>query len=184
MTSSHSRIDVVLVDLNDTPIGLAEKLEAHLQKGRLHRAFSVFIYNEMGELLIQRRALGKYHSKGLWANTCCGHPYPGEDNKTAASRRLYEELGFQAALTPRGHVRYGLKLDCGLYEHEYTHIFEAHLNRTPIFTPDPEEVCETKWIDPKDLAQDAKKNPHLYARWFRLYLLKYYDHVFGKGAPL
>lgn len=179
--SNAPRIDVLLVDNQDQPVGKAEKMDAHVQ-GVLHRAFSVFIYNDKGEVLIQRRALGKYHSAGLWANSCCGHPYIGEGNSEAALRRLQEELGLSAVLHSKGHVRYRLKLADGLYEHEYTHLFEGLAAPETILNPDPFEVMETAWINPWVLRQDAKINPHKYARWFRLYLLKYFDSVFGSSA--
>jgi isopentenyl-diphosphate delta-isomerase len=171
-------IDVVLVDENDQPIGTAEKLYAH-QKGFLHRAFSVFLYNEKGQLLIQRRALGKYHSPGLWANTCCGHPYVDEENRDAAVRRVKEELCIDARLKPKGHVRYALTLTPTLYEREFTYLFEGFLPESTFINPNPQEILETAWCAPEDIRRDARKNPHLYARWFRLYLLKYYDRVFN-----
>src|SRR5690242_5797865 len=116
---------LILVDENDVPCGSQEKLAAHLIPQR-HRAFSVFIFNDHGETLIQRRALGKYHSPGLWANSCCGHPRPGEDVKEAARRRLNEELGFTCDLTPLTKVCYTLKLEKDLWELEFTHVFKGH----------------------------------------------------------
>jgi isopentenyl-diphosphate Delta-isomerase len=178
---SSTQIDVLLVDSQDRPVGKAEKMDAHV-RGVLHRAFSVFIYNEKGELLIQRRALGKYHSAGLWANSCCGHPYIGEGNTDAALRRLREELGLEAELLPKGHVQYKLKLADGLYEHEYTHLFEGRTACDATMHPDPLEVMETAWVNPWILRTHAQLNPQNYARWFRLYLAKYFDDVFGSSA--
>lgn len=174
----ESRIDLVLINEADEEVGISEKLEAHL-KGLLHRAFSVMIYNPRGELLIQRRASTKYHSAGLWANTVCGHPYPGEPVWQAAKRRLDEELGFSCPIVPITHVKYFLRLRDGLFEHEYVHVFEGHVSQIDL-SPNPEEVSEYTWMSPRDLREDVKRNPHLYARWFRLYLLKYYEPVFAQ----
>ena len=113
---------LILVDKNDQPQGTMPKMQAH-REGQLHRAFSVMIYNNKGELLIQKRAATKYHSAGLWANSCCGHPRIGEDNLVAAKRRLKEELGFSCELKKIGEVCYELSLENGLHEHEYTHVF-------------------------------------------------------------
>jgi isopentenyl-diphosphate delta-isomerase len=166
---------LILVNRQDQPQGYEEKLTAH-KLGLRHRAFSVFIFNPQGELLIQRRALCKYHSAGLWANTTCGHPRPGETNADAAKRRLWEELGIRCALMHVNEVCYTLKLENGLHENEYTHIFHGKFNGT--FTPDPDEVMETKWVKITNLIEDIKLNPQMYARWFRLYALKYANTVF------
>lgn len=176
-------IDVILVDENDTPVGLAEKLDAHV-RGLLHRAFSVFLYNEKGELLLQRRALGKYHSPGLWANTVCGHPYEYEDNLTAANRRLYEELGCRATLTYMGHVRYHLKLGDSLYEHELTHLFEGTVStRDFMSAPDKNEIMALKWMTPAQIREDARAHPETYAKWFLYYLDTHFDKIFGARDP-
>jgi len=167
---------VILVDQNDHPLGSQEKLAAHLIPQR-HRAFSILVFNQRGETLIQRRALGKYHSPGLWANSCCGHPRPGEDVKEAASRRLREELGFACLLTPLRAVCYTLKLEKNLWELEYTHIFKGFFEGLPDFNR--EEVSELQWVSPSDLREDVLSNPQKYARWFRLYILKYFESVFG-----
>lgn len=167
--------NVILVDKNDRPIGSQEKLAAHLIPQR-HRAFSVFIFNHKGEVLIQKRALGKYHSPGLWANSCCGHPRPEEDVKEAASRRLEEELGFCCSLTPIRTVCYTLKLEKNLWELEYTHIFKGIYEE--IIHCNPEEVCDIQWISPVQLQKDVVVHPQKYARWFRLYILKYFDSIF------
>ncbi len=166
---------VILVDKNDRPLGTQEKLAAHLIPQR-HRAFSVFVFNEKGETLIQRRAFEKYHSPGLWANSCCGHPRPGEEVDDAAKRRLGEELGFTCGLTPLTHVCYTLKLEKDLWELEYTHLFRG-LYEGQILSA-PEEVCEIKWIDPVLLRADVMAHPDQYARWFRLYILKHFEKVF------
>lgn len=167
---------VILVDENDHPVGTQEKLAAHLIPQR-HRAFSVLIFNEKGETLIQRRAMEKYHSPGLWANSCCGHPRPSEDTQKAAQRRLEEELGFSCDLTPIRTVCYTLKLEKDLWELEYTHIFKGLYVDGPI-PFNTEEISEIQWISPAHLRQDVLTNPHKYARWFRLYIVKYFESIF------
>ncbi len=167
---------LILVDENDNPMGTQEKLAAHIIPQR-HRAFSVFLFNAKGETLIQRRALGKYHSPGLWGNSCCGHPRPHEEAMQGAERRLFEELGIRCPLTYQAEVCYTLKLEKDLWELEYTHIF--HGNFEGDIHPNPEEVCEYKWIEPEGLKQDILNNPDNYARWLRLYALKYYKVVFN-----
>lgn len=140
-----------LVDENGMRIGTAEKLSAHLPPGRLHRAFSVFLFDDTGRLLMQRRALGKYHSPGVWSNTCCGHPYPGEWPFMAAARRTAEELGVAPALLREaGTVRYNHPDPAsGLVEQEYNHLFVGLVRAQP--QPDPEEVAETAFVTPEEL---------------------------------
>jgi isopentenyl-diphosphate delta-isomerase len=167
---------VILVDEKDNPLGTQEKLAAHILPQR-HRAFSVFVFNDKGETLIQRRAIEKYHSPGLWANSCCGHPRPGEDVKIAANRRLGEELGFSCPLTFLTTVCYTLKLEKNLWELEYTHVFKGLYK--DLITPNPEEVSEIKWISPNHLKAHVLSHPDLYARWFRLYILKHFEAIFG-----
>jgi len=167
---------VILVDEKDQPLGTQEKLAAHFIPQR-HRAFSVFVFNTTGETLIQRRAMGKYHSPGLWANSCCGHPRPGEEAGEAAQRRLGEELGFSCLLTPIITVCYTLKLERDLWELEYTHVFRG-VYAGPMDL-NPEEVMEIKWISPEELRKDVFACPQNYARWFRLYVLKYFHILFG-----
>ena len=170
---------VILVDEKDHPLGTQEKLTAHILPQR-HRAFSVFVFNAKGETLIQKRALGKYHSPGLWANSCCGHPRPGEVVQEAACRRLNEELGFSCSMLPLTTVCYTLKLEKDLWELEFTHVFkgvyEGHMNLNP------EEVCEIKWVAPQALREDLIINPENYARWFRLYVLKHFSAIFGDSV--
>jgi isopentenyl-diphosphate delta-isomerase len=166
---------VILVNEKDEPVGTQGKLAAHLIPQR-HRAFSVFVFNSAGETLIQRRALGKYHSPGLWANSCCGHPRPGEETLSAAKRRLMEEIGFTCSLIPLTTVCYTLKLEKDLWELEYTHVFKGMYENKVLLNA--EEVCEIKWIDPQALRQDVLTHSTYYARWFRLYILKYFDVIF------
>lgn len=169
---------VILVDKNDQPLGQQEKLAAHLIPER-HRAFSILIFNDQGETLIQRRALGKYHSPGLWANSCCGHPRPGEEIKDAANRRLKEELGVCSSLSPLTKVCYTLKLEKDLWELEYTHVFSGTYQGTIDFNA--EEVCEVTWISPHRLREDVLAFPQKYARWFRLYILKHFEILFERS---
>lgn len=157
-----------LVDESGVTIGTAEKLWAHQAPGHLHRAFSVFLFDDEGRLLLQRRALGKYHSPGVWSNTCCGHPYPGEQPFVAAARRTAEELGAAPALLREaGTVRYNHPDPAsGLVEQEYNHLFVG-LVRGPL-RPDPEEIAETAFVDPAELARLDADKP--FSAWFRTVL--------------
>lgn len=156
---------LILVDENDNPIGEMEKLKAH-QKGLLHRAFSVFAFNEKGELLLQRRAPHKYHSAGLWTNTCCSHPAPGEDTEAAAHRRLQEEMGFDCPLTHKGHLLYRVEFDNGLTEHEFDHIFVGRFDGEPHLNPD--EADAFRWLSADALRADIAAYPEAYTYWFKL----------------
>jgi len=151
--TADGRIMLELVDEAGTTIGTAEKLSAHLAPGRLHRAFSVFLLDGRGRLLLQRRALGKYHSPGVWSNTCCGHPYPGEPPFAAAARRVGEELGVAPALMREaGTVRYHHPdPDSGLVEQEYNHLFVGLVDDG--LSPDPDEIAETAFVEPEELAR-------------------------------
>lgn len=159
--------EVVLVDRQDRPTGTLEKMEAH-RKGELHRAISVFVFNSAGELMLQRRALGKYHSEGLWTNTCCSHPYPGESAADAARRRVKEEMGLDIEPVFSHAFVYKGQLDKGLTEFEYDHVFTAVTDVSP--TPDPAEVGEWKFMSMNDLRADARSNPGDYTVWFRIIL--------------
>jgi len=156
---------VVLVNENDDEIGLMPKLEAH-QKGLLHRAFSIFIFNTKGEMLLQQRAYGKYHSEGLWSNTCCSHPYPNESTLVAAKRRLYEEMGIHSPLSFLYSFKYEAAVDNGLIEHELDHIFWAVSDEKPNINVD--EVLNYKYISPEDLKIDMQKRPAVYTEWFKI----------------
>ncbi len=155
---------VVLVDNKNRKIGEMEKLEAH-KKGLLHRAFSIFIFNSKGELLIQQRAKSKYHSWGLWSNTVCGHPKPVERYLTAAHRRLKEEMGFDCALKKKDCFIYKKQFKNGLIEYEYDCIFVGKFDDTP--KPNLSEVADWKWISISDLKKAITKNPEEYTYWFR-----------------
>ena len=156
---------VILVDENDKEIGLCPKMKAHRQ-GLLHRAFSVFIFNSDGKLLLQQRALNKYHSPGLWTNTVCSHQRQGESNISAGKRRLQEEMGMQAPLKEVFHFIYEARLDQGLTEHELDHVLIGFSDESPLFNP--EEVMDYKWESPENIAEDIKKNPQNYTEWFKI----------------
>ncbi|KES08965.1 isopentenyl-diphosphate delta-isomerase [Streptomyces toyocaensis] len=153
-----------LVDEDGETIGTAEKLAAHQPPGRLHRAFSVFLFDERGRLLLQQRALGKYHSPGVWSNTCCGHPYPGEAPFAAAARRTFEELGVSPSLLAEaGTVRYNHPdPESGLVEQEYNHLFVGMVQSPP--QPDPDEVASTAFVTPAELADRHAEAP--FSAWF------------------
>ena len=159
--------EVILVDTDDNAIGTMEKMEAH-EKGLLHRAFSVLIFNSKGELLIQKRASTKYHSGSLWTNTCCSHPAPNESIEQAAKRRLYEEMGIDAEPAFKYKFIYKTDLDQNLVEHEVDHVLTALFDGEPMVNEN--EVADWKYIDLKELKKDALVNPHLYTEWFKLIL--------------
>jgi isopentenyl-diphosphate delta-isomerase len=160
--------DVILVDEKDNPIGTEEKLAAH-QKGLLHRAFSVFVFNSKGELLLQKRNKNKYHSGGLWTNTCCSHQAPGEDTLTAAHRRLKEEMGFDCDMKEVGHLLYKTHFDNGLTEHEYDYIVIGYYDGL-VNQVNPEEAEDHKWEAPEKILEGIKKHPTHYSYWFKLSL--------------
>lgn len=156
---------VVLVTENDEAIGLMPKLEAH-EKGVLHRAFSVFIFNSKNEMLLQRRAFGKYHSEGLWSNTCCSHPLPGEAVHHGAVRRLREEMGIHADLEFLYTFQYRADLENGLTENELDHVFYGVSDAVP--TIDPAEASEYKYLTMDEIQADIAQNPHSYTEWFKI----------------
>ena len=157
--------EVVLVDENDVEFGTMEKMEAH-RKGALHRAFSIFIFNSKGELLLQKRASSKYHSGGLWTNTCCSHPLPNEDPIAAANRKLKQEMGFTADLTFSHKFIYEAALDNNLIEHELDYVFTGNSDLSPIMNP--EEVEAWKYMRVEDIRNDLKENPDYYTAWFKI----------------
>ena len=156
---------VILVDENDNEIGLMEKMEAH-RKGLLHRAFSVFVMNSEGKLMIHQRALHKYHSGGLWTNTCCSHPRKGEKVIDAAHRRLMEEMGFDCPIEKKFDFIYKSELDQGLTEHEFDHLYIGQYNEEPNINP--EEVADWRWVEIDELRNDIEENPELYTEWFKI----------------
>jgi isopentenyl-diphosphate delta-isomerase len=166
--------NVILVDDNDNQIGLMAKTEAH-KKALLHRAISVFIFNSEGEWLLQRRAFSKYHSAGLWTNTCCTHPLPNENNQDAANRRLKEEMGMHSALKELFSFTYKETLDNELTEHELDHVFLGTSDLIPNINSD--EVAEYKYISYDDLIRDIQKNPNNYTVWFKKIIERVSDLV-------
>lgn len=166
--------DVVLVDSNDQEIGTCEKMEAHT-KGLLHRAFSVFIFNDAGELLLQRRAFGKYHSEGLWTNTCCSHPAPGETTSEAGNRRLMEEMGMECELHTSFSFEYRARLDHSLTEHELDHVLFGYSNEAPTLNPD--EAIDYQWVALDVLKNSIATQPELYTAWLKIILRDHYQHI-------
>ena len=156
---------VILVDENDNETGTEEKLAAH-KAGRLHRAFSIFVFNSRGEMLLQRRALDKYHTAGLWSNTCCSHPRPGEPIEEAVHRKLIQEMGFDCTLSRKFSFIYKVKFVDGLWEHEFDHVFVGIFNGKPV--PNREEVMQWKWVKVADLKKDMEKNPDNYTPWLKI----------------
>jgi len=161
---------VILVDESDKELGVAEKIKAHVE-GRLHRAFSIFIFNSKNELLLQRRAKSKYHCGGLWTNTCCSHPQIGELLKDAVKRRLKEEMGYVCDLKKHFSFMYKATLGKNLYEHEYDHVFVGNYDGSPNLNLD--EADEWKWISLDELKKDVLKNTEKYTPWFKIILEKY-----------
>lgn len=157
--------EIILVDEFDNEIGTMEKMEAH-RKGLLHRAFSVLLFNSKGELLLQKRAKNKYHSGGLWTNTCCSHPLPQESIQQAARRRLNEEMGIDLVPTFAFKFIYKTDLDKRLIEHEYDHVYTGVFDGTPSINKD--EVEEWKFMDLDSLRQDMKRYPEAYTTWFKI----------------
>ncbi len=156
---------VILVNENDEQIGMMPKLEAH-EKGVLHRAFSVFLFNTQGEMLLQQRAFGKYHSEGLWSNTCCSHPKVGEDTQSAAHRRLMEEMGLETDLQFLYSFLYKAELDKGLTEHELDHVFIGISDQKPVINT--EEVADWKYRSIDELFRDLESHPEHYSVWFKM----------------
>ncbi len=156
---------VVLVDASDQPLGEMNKLEAHVQ-GKLHRAFSIFVFNHRGELLLQRRAYNKYHSGGLWSNSCCSHPRPSESVIDAAHRRLDEEMGLTCNLVPAFSFIYRAVLEDGLVEHELDHVLIGHSNMLP--TLNEEEVADFRYASMVNIRAELKQDDGRFTAWFRL----------------
>ena len=165
---------VILVDKNDNQVGLMPKLEAH-EKGVLHRAFSIFIFNSKYELLLQKRASSKYHSGGLWTNTCCSHPREGEDTLDAANRRLDEEMGIKTSLRKVYDFIYKAELDNQLTEHEFDHVFYGVCDNDPILNKD--EAEDFKWVDMETLNNDIIKNEDDYKVWFKIAFEYFYNYL-------
>jgi isopentenyl-diphosphate delta-isomerase len=172
-------MDVILVDEQDVELGTMEKMEAHRQ-AVLHRAFSIFIFNKKNELLLHQRALSKYHSGGLWTNTCCSHPFPGEKTEEAASRRLQEEMGFQAPLQHAFSFVYKAPFDNGLTEHEYDHVFIGTYEGA--VSPDPAEVADYCYKPVDEIVQSMQTHPQRYTEWFKIALPRLVEFLQEKNS--
>lgn len=171
---------IVLVNEYDEPVGTAGKYDVHCD-GSLHRALSVFLFDSNQRLLLQRRHPKKYHSGGLWSNTCCTHPRPGEEPLAAAHRRLKEEMGIHCHLLPAFTIRYLLRLDSGLYEHEFDHVFVGRFDGTP--TPDERKVVNSTWMTSDEVWDSVTSHPDQYTAWFRLMLGRVIAVVASSGVP-
>lgn len=165
---------VILVNEQDEPIGLMNKMEAH-EKAVLHRAFSVFILNDKNEVMLQQRAHHKYHSPLLWTNTCCSHQRAGETNIEAGKRRLFEEMGFETELKELFHFIYKAPFDNGLTEHELDHVMIGHYNDAPIINLD--EVESWKWMPIEAIKDDMLANPNSYTVWFKIIFDEFYHYL-------
>lgn len=162
---------LILVDEQNNITGYGEKLRVH-QEGHLHRAFSIFVVNKSGQLMLQRRALEKYHSGGLWANTCCSHPLKDEDREETIHLRLLEEMGFDCELKPLFEFIYRAEFDNGLTEYELDQVYIGTYEEAP--NPNPLEVCEWKWMDIEALKIDLEKNPENYVYWLKAAFNEFY----------
>jgi isopentenyl-diphosphate delta-isomerase len=174
--SDNSADDVILVDTDDRPLGTMAKLAAH-RRGLTHRALSVIVRDRDNRLLLQRRATGKYHSGGLWTNTCCSHPRPGEDTAEAARRRLMEEMGIACPLTLLFSTHYRADVSNDLIEDEVVHVFGGRFDGTP--DPDPGEVSDWCWKAANEVARDLDARPELYTVWFRKYRERFWQAMVG-----
>lgn len=163
----HQEQFLVLVNEQDEPVGTMEKMETH-RKALLHRAFSVFLFNSKGEMMLQRRALHKYHSGGLWTNACCSHPFPTETPEVGAKRRLQEELGFVTEITPAFSFIYKAALDNELTEYEYDHVFVGTYDG--IVHVNEDEVGDYCYLSMYDLKTDVDQHPAQYTEWFKIAL--------------
>ncbi|TKC10509.1 isopentenyl-diphosphate Delta-isomerase [Pedobacter polaris] len=173
--------NVILVDSDDNQVGLMEKMQAHFS-GQLHRAFSVFIFNSKGELLLQQRAVDKYHSGGKWTNTCCSHPREHEHTTVAAHRRLLEEMGMVCHLEYGFNFMYKAEVTAGIIEHEFDHVYFGISDNRPNFAP--QEVAGFRYIGMNELAKDIKVHPELYTEWLKICLekvMKYYTQMLKDG---
>jgi isopentenyl-diphosphate delta-isomerase len=170
--------EVILVNEQDEAIGAMEKMEAH-SSGRLHRAFSVFIFNSKGEMLIQQRAIKKYHSGGLWTNTCCSHPMPGEDITEAAHRRLSEEMGFDTELKKAFTFTYQTSFNNGLTENEYDHVFIGHYDGD--MQPVEKEVQDYCFMSLDDIKNSLESHPQKYTEWFKIAFPKLERYLASAG---
>jgi isopentenyl-diphosphate delta-isomerase len=171
--------EVILVDATDTPLGRCEKLAAH-RTGVLHRAFSVFLFDSEGRWLLQRRHPDKYHSGGLWTNTCCSHPQPGQETGEAARIRLLQEMGVETPIRPLFQFFYQAHFDNGLIEHELDHVFVGSFDGTPC--PNPAEVCDWRWVESALLMKEMATHPEHFTVWFREAASRVLGHMESKAV--
>ena len=172
---------VIVVNASDEEMGREEKLRAH-RTPVLHRAFSVFVFDERGAMLVQRRADGKYHSAGLWSNACCGHPRPGEEVIAAGGRRLREEMGITCPLVAAGTVSYSIEVGGGLREDEFNHVLFGSFSGEP--RPDPSEVSSWRWMTPADVQAALRDTPCPFTPWFPLVLAQWRAWTDGHPAAV
>ena len=170
-------MDVILVDEHDNPIGTMGKMEVH-EKALLHRAFSIFIFNDKEEMLLQKRAAGKYHSPGLWTNTCCSHPGPGEDTLPAAQKRLEDEMGFTTPLSKAFSFVYKAFFENGLTEYEYDHVFTGTYNG--LIQPNSHEVSDYCYQPLDEIKENIKTHPDHFTEWFKIALPKLEEYLEAK----
>lgn len=166
--------DIILVDENDVQVGTGEKMAVH-EAGKLHRAFSIMIFNSRGELMLQKRAKEKYHCGGLWTNACCSHPRPGETLVEATKRRLAEEMGMTCELEEIFSFIYKSSFSNGLTEHEFDHVFVGQFDGEPNLNPNEAEAW--RWISEKDLFEDIERNQDNYTPWFLNIIERYFKKV-------
>jgi isopentenyl-diphosphate Delta-isomerase len=165
---------LILVDEHDVPTGTIDKMEAH-EKAMLHRAFSVFIFNSKGDMLLQQRAISKYHSGGLWTNACCSHPYYGQDTLAAAEKRLQEEMGFTTPLQKAFEFVYQAAFDNGLTEYEYDHVFTGKYEGKIV--PDKNEVEDYCFMDMAAIKNAIQSHPQKYTEWFKIAFPKLEEYL-------
>jgi isopentenyl-diphosphate delta-isomerase len=167
MDQNERSEEIVLVDASDNTVGFETKLGAHENGGKLHRAFSIFVFNDRGKMLLQRRAEAKYHFGGLWTNACCGHPKRGERLQDAAGVRLRQEFGFRTGLEEIFSFIYrATDAKSGMTEYEFDHVFYGEFNGQP--SPNPDEIDDWKWVDLTELLVDLESNPQDYTPWFEV----------------
>ena len=166
--------EVVLINSKDEVLGSMKKMEAH-ENGLLHRAFSVFLFNEKGEMLLQKRAASKYHSPNQWTNAVCSHPRMGETYEGAAKRRMQEELGITVEIEKKFHFLYKAEVGDQLWEHELDHVFTGNYDGE--FKLNPEEVSEVRYILMEDLEIEMRSNPKHFTEWFKIILKEYKEHL-------
>ncbi len=167
-------MDLILVDENDSPLGTMEKMEVH-QKAMLHRAFSIFIFNSKGDMLLHQRAANKYHSAGLWTNACCSHPRNGQQTIEAAEKRLQEEMGFTIPLKKAFDFTYKASLDNGLTEHEYDHVFIGSYDGD--IHPDADEVKDFCFVSMNEIRSSIHSHPQKYTEWFKIAFPKVEEYL-------